>query len=261
MGPAILLFHGLPVHRKGDPAQGLEGQPGGRDDHIGLHTFAGRHLDPAFGEPGNGVGHNRCIPAPNGLKEITVGDQRNPLPPGFVPGREMGGDIIAGTQMRPGRRDQLCGHGIGLFQRAPPHVLGFVQKPPPHDFVKPLVRQIQRPQRLGEIVRVGARKVIGRGSLHHGHMPGHLGDGRDQRRGRGPGPDHGNFLVRQVQIVRPVLRMHNRPLKPLHIGPARGVSLIVVIIPGRHPQEPGLHRPPPAAGPLLDLQMPPGRLR
>src|SRR5690242_6214979 len=66
-----------------------------------------------------------------------------------------------------------------------------------------------------------------------------FGDRRNERRRRGAGADHDDFLAVGFQIIRPTLRMNDPALEIFCPLPSRGVALRMPIIALAHPQKAG----------------------
>ena len=105
--------------------------------------------------------------------------------------------------------------------------------------MRPVRGHVEAFQRRGELVLARRGEEVGRGPLHHRHVRGAFGNRRDQRRGRRPRADHDDPLPGQVEVLRPLLRVHQQPLVALEALPAGPVRLVVVVVAGAQQQEPG----------------------
>ncbi len=105
------------------------------------------------------------------------------------------------------------------------------------DFVDPGFIDVQLAKRLGDLDRVAAGAEIGRRALQHGDMRAILRHRRDQgRRGRA-GADHDDLLVGVIEIVGPLLRMHDAALETVHRRPLRRIAFGVPVVALAHPEE------------------------
>src|SRR5262249_4747685 len=106
-----------------------------------------------------------------------------------------------------------------------------------HDFVDPLVLDLQPPQLFDDVDRIATETEKGRRALQHGDMRALVRDVRDQRRRGRTGADHHHLFAAEFEIVRPGLRMHDAPLEVAHAVPFRGVAFGMAIIALAHPEE------------------------
>ncbi|MEY9462289.1 hypothetical protein ABH973_002702 [Bradyrhizobium ottawaense] len=92
-------------------------------------------------------------------------------------------------------------------------------------------------QLLGDLDGVAAEAKIGRRTLQHGDMRATVRDVRHQRcRGRARA-DHNDLLVREVEIVRPGLRMDDAAFEAIGALPFRRVAFRMAVIALAHPEE------------------------
>src|SRR5581483_2617065 len=80
-------------------AQDLEVEPGGAHHEIGTKLPAGAQLDAGLGECLDLVRHDRGPALADRMEEITVRSEAEALVPGIVARREMGGDVVLGSEL------------------------------------------------------------------------------------------------------------------------------------------------------------------
>src|SRR5258706_2944371 len=90
---------GLAVDRKLDPAEEQQLDAGRGDDDVGLELGARPQPHPLLGERVDVVGDQRRGAVPDGLEEVAIGREAEPLVPGVVPGSEVGVDVVSGRQL------------------------------------------------------------------------------------------------------------------------------------------------------------------
>ena len=92
-------------------------------------------------------------------------------------------------------------------------------------------------QGVGHGIHVRAGNHIGGRALHQGHLSAALGQRRGQGHGRGAAADHRHPLAGAVQILRPLLRMHDASPESLLALEARRMAALIAVVAAAHQQE------------------------
>ncbi len=87
-------------------------------------------------------------------------------------------------------------------------------------------------QSVGEGVLPRQRDDIGGRALQHRHMRGLVGHRREKRHGGRAASDHHDSLACVVEILRPVLRMHDLTAEPILSGEVGTEPFVVVVVAG-----------------------------
>ena len=209
-----------------------------------------------IGEGLNLVGHHAGQTPADAHKQIAIRNDRDPLLPGAVAGREMPVEVKLVSEQLPRGRQQFGLDRLGLLCRAAHEFFLVQQDFLPDNLVGPLIGYIQRPQHLCQLVGIGPGVEVGRRPLQHGDMPALAGHRGNQGRGGGTGAYYQHLHVAVIQIFGPQLGVHDPPLVAVHPRPLRGVRLVVVIVTLAHPQEARGKRQLLAALQVVYLQLP-----
>ena len=235
VGDAVGDVHGLAVDGEVDAAEELDVEPGRRHDHIRLQLLTRLQEDAGLGERDDPVGDHGGVAAADGPEEVSVGDGAQPLVPRVVRGVEV---LVHGEA-----RGQalLVEPSDGLARRAG-ELLGERPDGPllddvlaPGQRVAPLVPEAA-PQADGELVLAGDGHHVGGGALQHGDVGGLVGHRGHQGDGGGAAADDHDLLALVVQVLGPVLRVHDLPLEALAALEVGGVALRVVVVAARGEQ-------------------------
>ena len=177
-----------------------------------------------LGEGVDGVGDHRRPAGPDGREQVAVGHDAQPLVPGVVAGREVPVDVVAGRQparrarrssrfTRPGARRlswKLTVASSTFFQRT----TGYAA-----------CAGSRRRSASASRSRDGSADHVARRALQHGHVGGPLGHRRHQGDRGGAAADHHHPLAGVVEVLRPVLRVHQPSRERSQPGEVRGVAL------------------------------------
>jgi hypothetical protein len=229
----------LAVYGERDVTEDRHIEAGGGDDDVGGDLLTGADPYPVLGERLDGVGDDRGLPLAQRREQIAVRDHGDALLPRAVAGREVLVDVEALGQQWAHGLDQESMQLVGRLERHPGQRLLLRDVLPAHDLVHPLVGEIEWFQLHGELVFRGRGEEVGGGALQHRHVLRVRGYRGDQRRGRRAGADHNHALAREVELLRPPLRVHDRALETIEAFPPGLVGLGVVVIALAHPQEVG----------------------
>ncbi len=112
--------------------------------------------------------------------------------------------------------------------------------------------------RIGDGVLGRHRHDVGRRPLQHGHMAGAPGHGRQQRHSGGAAADDDHLLAGVVQVLGPLLRVHDLPGEALAPLELRRVALVVAVVAAGAEQPVGADLHPLAAIGALDVDDPTG---
>ena len=237
IGHGVGEIQRLAVDLEFDVAIRVQIEAGRRNNDVGLQHLAGLQQNAGLGKAVDLVGHDRGLAGLDPLKQIAVRNKGNALPPWPVARREVGGDVVIGSEISLDRRQQILLGRLRLFEGLAGKGILIVQDLPARDFMDPGFVDLKRAQGLGDLDGIAAGPEIGRRALQHGDMGAFAGDRGDQRRRGGAGPDHNDLFVLVVEIVGPFLRMNDPALEGLHGVPFGRISLRVPIIPLAHPEE------------------------
>ncbi|OIQ66792.1 hypothetical protein GALL_516340 [mine drainage metagenome] len=115
----VRIHHALVVQRLGKidhaavdgnvhAAEHLQHKSGRGDDDVGLQLAAILEPDAAWGEGIDLFGDDRGALLPDGIEQVAVGHQTEPLIPGIVARGEVGRDVVVGPERHPdAAEDQL----------------------------------------------------------------------------------------------------------------------------------------------------------
>jgi hypothetical protein len=251
----------LAVDGERDPTEEAEVEAGGGDDDVRLELLPGGEPDPGLGERLDGVGDHRRPPLAQCREQVPVGDDGEALLPRAVAGVEVLVDVEPLGEQRAHRLDEERPQLVRGLEGHPGDLVALGDVGAPEDLVGPLVGDVQGPQGLRQLVGLGAGEEERRRPLEHRHVSGGLRHGRDEGRRRRAGADDDDALAGVVQVVGPLLRVHDHAPEPVHALPLRAVGPGVVVVALAHPQEVGgepqvlpgvlpgdLHRPAPVLG-------------
>ena len=219
-----------------EAAEHLQIEPGRGDDDVGVELAAVLQPDAFLSETVDLGGHDRSALVPDRLEQVAVRHQAQPLVPGIVARREMGGHVVVGTERHPdAAEDHLLDLGRLAAreleeEHAPEHVA------PADHLIGEFGRQL-RPQFVGDGILRRPRHHIGRRALQHGDVAGGLGHLRHQRHRRRARTDHHHALARIVDIVGPFLRMHDTAGEIRRARKFRRVAFLVSVVARTHEQE------------------------
>lgn len=255
VGQCFAQHHRLPILAQGHSPKELDVESGGRDDDVGLDFLARLEKDARFGEGLDLVGHHGRLARTEAFEQVTVGHRAQPLVPRVVWRVEVHVDGVPLRQVPAHEpHEKLSGQLRKALAKAPepqsdPGVLVAGQR------VGGLGRQYLL-QEAGD--GVGSRLVddVRRRALQHGDVRHLIGHRRDERHCRGAAADHDDALAAVVQILRPMLRMHDPPLETFRAFEARAVALIVSIVAASAEQPAGPDRADIAADSVADPDRP-----
>ena len=185
------------------------------------------------------VGDHRGLALAHALEQVGIGHEGDALLPGPVARVEVLVDLglVARAERGAHAGQQFLAHHLGLGHAAPGERGLVEQHLAAHDLVRPLVRDLQLAQHVGQLVGIAPGDEEGGRALQHGDVRALLGDRRDQRRrGRARADDH-HLLAVQRQVLGPGLRVHDAALEALHARPLRRVALGMAVVALAHPQE------------------------
>ena len=183
------------------------------------------------------LSHHRSPTRPDNPEKVSVGDETQPLVPRVIGRGEVGVDVVVGTQpvSDTGEQELLhllrLGAGLSVDEALPEHVLAT------DDCVGQLGGQ-EALESVGDGIRSGPGHHIGGGALHHRDMGGVVGHCRHQSHRRGPRADHHDAFACVVEVLRPVLRVHDGSFEPLPTPELRSEAFPVAVVAGAHEQEP-----------------------
>ena len=188
-----------------------------------------------WGERVDPVGHDRRVAPADRPEQVSVGHQAQALVPGVVRRTEVGVDVVPVGQLGHRRLADQAPHQV----RAAPAEL--VEAGDQQDVLPPgdavghgTGKEPACPRR--QSVAAGHGQHVGRGALQHRHVRGVGGDRRHQGHRSGTTADHHHPLVGEVEVVRPVLRVHDPALVVVDSGELRGVALVVVVVAAARPE-------------------------
>ena len=236
-GQALRRIDRHPVDLQRDAAQGLQLEPGGRDDDVCADRRARFHLHAVIDECLDLVGDHRDPAAADRREEIAVGDERDALSPGQVARREMLADHRLRSDVGQHAREQFLAQRLRVLERHADDLARVAQDLAAHDLVGPCVGDLEAAQQVGELERVAADAEIGGRALQHRDLRAALGDRRDQRGRGGPRADQQHPLAVERQVRGPALRMDHPPAEARHPRPLRQVAPVVPVVARAHPQE------------------------
>lgn len=87
-------------------------------------------------------------------------------------------------------------------------------------------------QKVGRGIMIGQAQDIAGRALQHGNVSGRCRHGGNQRHRGSSAPNHHNFFPGIIQVVRPMLGMHNLTPETAGAGKLRFVSSVVAVIAG-----------------------------
>jgi hypothetical protein len=93
------------------------------------------------------------------------------------------------------------------------------------------------PQRVGDPVPGRQRQDVAGRALHHRDVGGVAGQRRHERDRGGAAADDEHPAAGVVEVLRPPLRVHDRPREPVPAGEGRRVALVVAVVAPADPQE------------------------
>ena len=170
------------------------------------------------------------------LEEVAVGHQAKPLLPGVVFRGEVLGHVEIGRQLLAHQREQTGLRFLGLpaADVVEPGTEGDVFQA--HQRMDQLARQKAR-EPVSERIFGRARDHIGRRSLQHGHMRRVLCHRGHQGHCGCAAADHDHPLAGPVDVVGPLLGMHDATLEGLDAREMRRVTVFVVVVAGAHEEK------------------------
>ena len=181
----------------------------GRGHHdVGLELFAGFQPQAALREGRDPAGDHRGPLVADGAEQVAVRHQAQALVPGVVGWLEMRVDLVPGGQLLDRHAADPVSHHLRpslaelVDQRADEHVL------PPDEGVGPARPGQAAQARIDRILGGQADDVAGR-ALQHRHVPGGLGHRRHERHRGRAAADHDHPFARIVQVLGPLLRVHD----------------------------------------------------
>ena len=201
--------------------------------------LAGFQQNAAPGKAVDLVGDDRGLAGLDGLEQVAVRNEGDALPPRPVTRREVGRDVVVGSEIGLHRGQQILLGGLGLFEGLAGKRILIEQDLAARDLVDPGLVDLQLAQRFGDLDRIASGPEIGRRALQHGDMGAIPGHRRDQCRRSRAGADDDDALVLVVEIVRPILRMNDRALESRHVLPFGRIAFGMAIIALAHPEEVG----------------------
>jgi hypothetical protein len=204
---------GLLVDAEGDVAEGAEVEPGGRDDDVRLEDLAGGQPDPRLGELLDRVGGHRRLALPVRGEQVAVRQHGDPLLPGPIPRVEVLVDVVARGQLRAHSLDEQRPQLLGGLEGHPGELVELGDVRPAEDLVGPLLGDVERPQRVRQLVGARAGEEERRRPLQHRHVGGVGRDRRDERGRRGARADDHHALAGEVEVLGPGLRGQRPPLR------------------------------------------------
>ena len=229
VGDACRQVHRLAVDRQRHTAEQLDVQTRCGDDDVGLEVAAGLQLDPGLGEGRDAVGDHRGGAVCDRLEQVAVGHRAQPLIPRVVGGVEVLVDRIAlgqplALRRRISRRAALRVPLAELVDGALlEDVLAARQR------IAALGAE-QLLRRVGEGVLRRHRHHVGRRALQHRHVAGGAGHrGHQGDRGRAAADDD-DLLAGVVEVLGPVLRVHDLAAESVAALELRGVALVVAVV-------------------------------
>ena len=102
-GYRVCKIHRFAVHVEGDPAQYQQLEAGRGNDQVRLQFLAGFQQYAFFGKGVDFVGHHAGQALPQPGEQVSIRNDRYPLLPGAIAGREMLVDVKIFPQELPGR--------------------------------------------------------------------------------------------------------------------------------------------------------------
>ena len=212
-----------------DVAEPIGLQPRRRDHDVGLEHAPGSRAHSLGREGFDAVGDDLQAALAHGVKIIAVERDAQPFVPGRIARREIG-ELRPGSQ-RLARKIHEIGLGLGRVlahpaaDQRPEHGLGLA-----HDAVRggggePTAKGV------GERRAGGTGKHVGRGTLQQRDV-GALGERRRQSDRRGAAADHQHFAPRDVETLRPELRMHDFAPKGAQARQIGAIGAVIAKISG-----------------------------
>ena len=190
-------------------------------------ALGGERVDP--------VGHDRRVAPADRPEQVSVGHQAQALVPGVVRRAEVGVDFVPVGQLGRRRLADQAPHQVRAASAELVEPGGQQDVLPPGDAVgHGTGKEPACARRQSVAARHGQH--VGRGPLKQRHVRGVGGDRRHQGHRGGTTADHHHPLVGEVEVVRPVLRVHDPALVVVDSGELRGVALVVVVVAAARPE-------------------------
>mmetsp|Transcript_18698 Transcript_18698/g.56658 ORF Transcript_18698/g.56658 Transcript_18698/m.56658 type:complete len:560 (-) Transcript_18698:3-1682(-) len=272
VGDVLAQLHRRAVDGDLNVARALHQLEAGRSHHdVALDLGAVGKLHAARGEALQRARHDGRAARAQRRQEVAVGVQTDPLCPRVVLRREV----------RPERREARAEvRPLREGEDGPRHARQLEAERVEEDLEPDLglavdglhrreaEQQVQRCEEECEGQREGARPApdVGRRPLNHDQLAALLGEGRDDRDGRRPRPDHDHRLVSQVAGL-PELRVEDAPpggLKVLTAGEAGQLfyaRALILVVAGAGNHEARLDALAPRAVLDVDVEGPDARCR
>jgi hypothetical protein len=234
---------GLAVHRELDAAEEEQVEAGGGHDDVRRELLAGAEPKPGLGEGVDVVGDHRRGAGADGGEEVAVGHHAEALVPRAVVGGEVGVDVVAGGQVA---LQALAQRPLDHRRAAATQLvegLGTEGVDPAGGALGVAGRE-GAAQRRGHRAAGRCRGDVAGGPLEHGHVGGGGGQrGHERDRGGAAADDH-DSLARVVEVLGPVLGVHDGAPEAVHAGEVREAALVVAVVAAAGEQEPAgeLHR-------------------
>ena len=193
-------------------------------------------LQALLGERVDAVGDDRRGSVADRLEQVAVGNEAQALVPRVVLGLEMRVDVVAGGELflqafaqQRLHRSRPATAELEAEHRAQ-HVL------PAHDRIG-RARREPAAQRIGDRVLRRQRDDVARRALQHRDVRRGLGHRGDERDGGRAAADHHDLLAGVVDVIGPLLWMHDLSGEALGALEVRRVALVVAVVAAAHQQE------------------------
>ena len=211
-------------------------QAGRGDDDVGLDLLARRQPYAALGERVDRVGDERGVSLAQRPEQVAVGDEAETLVPRVVLRTEVGIEREPGGQLALDALAQDSLHETRGAAREVEHAQRQQRVLPPHRFVRGAARE-QAAGGGGQRIDRGQRQDVAGRALQHRHVCGGLCHRRHQRHRRRAAADHQHPLAGVVEVLGPVLGMHDAPREALAAGELRREALVVAVVAGAGVEE------------------------
>jgi hypothetical protein len=174
--------------------------------------------------------------AAQGGVEVAIGYQAQALVPGLVAGREVAFYVEIRPQLFAQHAEQMPAKLLRMASALAIDPLLQARILPAGHRVGPAFRQ-QAAQDVGDSVHCRPRYHVSGRALQHGDFCRRCRQCWNQGHGSGPGADDHHALVAVVQLRRPMLGAHNRPLKTFLARKGRLVTVGIIEVARAHQQE------------------------
>ena len=194
-------------------------------------------LDSRLGETLDGVGDDVGLAGLDRLEQVGVGHEADPLVPRVVRRREVGVDLVL-RQVLGELAQQSSTDPVGVGAGLAIHVLAEAPVLLAGEFERQAIGQ-HLPKGVRDRILRRRRHDPGWCALHHGHVLGPVGHGRNEGHRRGARPDDRNPLAGVVEIFGPFLGVDDLAAERVGAGELGGEASAVRVVPGAHEHEVG----------------------